>query len=304
MSSWKVTFEKNGPGGERMETEKKFQWGEYGVYIPGVYLFAEGLVMDICLEASREKMAAFLETWKDTLGHRPTEAERRRMEAENPLMQHYSRRLWVNGVELKRADGHGKSHIPADILPEDLRTREIPKFVEGLGLEESKVWAWMRMRYFWEGEKPEKIDSMDLELRQDSFDCPADTFLMPQAGGSVTLTHPKTGAQYSLTVKEIRREQVKLPPQPDTVYPENVVIMAYETEPELFGKAFYLRDTAESDKPKKLSQAGSSGGAFGMVLRNPDHWAVSSAHFVPVDTVTWQAVFLEKGMEDITVKLL
>lgn len=303
-NNWKVTFERNGSEGERIAIEKKFRWGNYGVFIPAIYLFEEGLVFDICLEADKEKTAAFIEKWKETLVRSPTEQERRSIEAENPLMLRYSRRLWVNGVELKRANGHGSSHIPTDILPENLRRGEKLAFVEGLGLDEDHVWAWMQMRYFWEGEKPEKIESIDLELRQDPFDCLAESFVMPSVGESVTLTHPKNGGVHTLKVTDIRREQVKLPSNPDTVYPENVVVMAYETEPKLSRKEFYLADAEENDKPKKLSKNGSSGGTFGMILRNPENCAVSSAHFEPKDTVTWQAVFLEKDMEDRKVKLV
>lgn len=302
--SWKVTFEKNGPEGEKLPIEKTFSWGAYTVYIPGVHLFAEGLILDICLEVNREKMAAFLEKWKDTFRREPTERERRQIEGENPLLYRYSQKLWVNGVELKRCNGQGSSHIPADMLPEDLRRDQVPAFVEGLGLAEDKVWAWMRMRYFWEGEKVTQIDVMEMELRQIPYDCLGERFAMPGIGECVTLHHPKNGAGYVLTVKDIRKETAKLPPQPDTVYPENVIVMSYQTEPQLSRKVFYLTDTEESDPPKRLSKTESTGGTFGMIMRNPDHYAVSSAHFEPIEMVTWQAVFLEKDLEDITVKLL
>lgn len=304
MTNWKVTFEPNGPEGQKIPIEKQFPWGDYTVYIPAVYLFEEGLVMDICLEVNREKMEAFLEKWKDAFGRKPTSQERRQIEAENPLMYRYSRKLRVNGVELKRANGHGNSHIPVDMRPAALRDLSTRHFVEGLELDENKIWAWMQVRHFWEGETVTRIDSLEMDLMQDPYECLGTCFEMPGVGESVTLTQPKTGENYTLTVMDIQRETVKLQPQPDTIFPDNVIVMSYQTQPELSRKVFYLTDVTDSDKPIKTKKTGSSGGTFGMILRNPDQYAVSSAHFEPAETVTWQAVFLEKDLEDITVTLL
>lgn len=304
-SSWRVTFEPNGPEGTKIPLEKNFLWGAYGVYIPAVYLFEEGLVLDLCLEVNREKAAAFLEKWKDALSGKPNNHIFRKMRAENPLMHRFSRKLWVNGVELKRSSGWGDSHIPWEMLPEEYRRQPGKPFVEGQGLDKNKVWTYFQMKYFWEGSRPEKIRTIDIHLSQDPYECFAEVVPTPEIGEGVRLTHPKTGDVYTLTVKDIRQETVNLPPQPGVVFPDNVLVMSYEMEPDLPRQKFYLTNLAEGDQPRKGNgESTGQSSAWGLLLRNPDHYTVSSAHFEPVKTVTWQAVFLEKDMEDLRVKLL
>lgn len=319
-TNWIVTYSggfwaPHGSVGTPIAIEKHLTWGENHFYVPAAYLSEEGLVLDICAEIEREDIRAFLDKWYSHLTQ-PLELPhnlREQIEQENPMAKDYYANVSVNGQPLSRDRACGIGWVPPELLPDEKINDHAEVVLRHYGLNPAQGWSFRRVSLKWTVEKPPKIDSLTLTLSQRPRSIPGKPFEMPAIGESVEIIHPLRRETYTLTVREVSREQVS-----DRLarpgLPEHALFMSCTLSPDLDCEHFQIRDTVEDERSKQQEQAASIGiiggadGPTAIAFLTPQqphlHCAVSSMRYAPPKTVVWQPVFREKTAEDLTVELI
>lgn len=333
---WRVTYiggfwDSHGRAGKEIPLNVPFRWGGESWIVPAAYACAEGLVLDLCMEAEPGAMKAFIEKWGlyREGERRYTNGEMREMDRENPLHADFFPRVALNGKTLPPDHGCGVSWIPAACLPAGMETEtEAKGALEHYGLDPAKAWTIRRWTYHWATKhKPRAIRSLRLTMERDEEELSCPPFVSPGLGESVTVNHPLTGAAYTLTVVDYEAESVPQEYLPDTEaveYPRHLVTMRYSLTPELERERFSLRDRSEGDTPRAKQPApegaapearggtfvvfdGSGPTAIYITVKARENLraACSGLYFAPVpEPIEWEPVFREKRMEDVEVKLI
>ena len=138
-----------------MQIDKHFAWGGSDWYIPAVYICSGGVVIDICVEATAERITAFMKKWRLHDEYRAngiviSDEERELIEHENPLNIDIRSTVTVNGIEMRMTRGCGESWIPESCLPEDFCPNpEAGWLVEHYGLDKEKAYGFYRASFPW-----------------------------------------------------------------------------------------------------------------------------------------------------------
>lgn len=310
---WTARFEENSPDGREVSVGKSFQWSGCTFHVPAVYVCGEGLIIDFCIKADREEYRVFLEKWRHLFdrekgGGKPTQREWRQFEYDNPLDRMFETAVWVNGSSLKYKGGHGMQWVPDDLIPIMRDEIDIKPFMEHYGLDPNQVWQFRRDMYYWGEEGAPELETLEVKLSQRPRMHPSTEFPTPKAGESVTILNPLNGAEYVLTVTDVRQEKIRRFQHENLLFPECCTVMCYTLEPEPPKDAFFVADTAESDQPKQTGNGKNHGGAIGVIVSNrekpAERCAASSMHFEPVEDVIWQAQFRAKTVEDVKIILI
>lgn len=288
-----------GHAGEEITIGRQFCWDDEVWHIPAVYACGKGLVVDYCIE----------------------------IEPENPMNVDFRAVVVLNGREMQPECGAGLSWIPEKCLPEGMENSpEAKRLMEHYGLEAARGWTFQRESFPWAARRKSEIKSLRLKLERQMTVSPGPHFKNPSVGDVIPFTHPVTGAEYKLTVREY--EQQELPAeafgQAEYEFPTHHMAMVYTLEPELSDRNFQVRDCLENEEPKRKPkkffepQAGYDafsvsiiGGADGpteiMVAKRGEpagHAALSALHFEPTEDVEWKIVFREKLKDDLEVDLI
>ena len=98
-------------------------------------------------------------------------------------------------------------------------------------------------------------------------------------------------------------ETVSLPPMPGMELPHETWRLSYRVTPPLESGDFAVRDTAESDPPRKTG--GASDGPAGILTasREPDT-VLAALHFARAESVTWRVTVRGIPGESCEVELL
>ena len=334
---WKVDYdsgrrEKRRQAGKEVSLQKTFRWGEELWHIPAMYLCAQGLVLDLCMETEPERVKAFIDKWElhREQERRFSKGEIRQIEREHPLNADIRPELTLNGKLLQAEHGTGTTWIPASCLPEGLETETEAKYtLTHYGLDPSKAWAVRRWAFRWATKRRPEIRSLQLTMVREHTDIPAAQFHTPDVGSSVSFSHPLTGTVHTLTVREYEMQTLGQNHFPDAnmEYPTHFAAMTYTLTPDVDHRNFMLQDCSEGDAPRRrqaesnafaptaacsVGVIGFIGGASGPTAlvaggNVPEklHAACSSLHFDPVSKpVEWRPIFREKLMEDMEVDLI
>ncbi len=336
--AWKVFFNDgfrdhhhgHDRAGKEIPCAKRFQWGENQWYIPAVYVCGAGLVADLCMRVSPDRIRAFMDRWQpwDDDPHRLGDEQRAQMEAESPFSFDFTATVQLGGKTLRQQHGYGASWIPAACLPEGVRNDPETRWVlEHYGLSPDDGWCIRRIAFPWETRRKPVLRSLRLTLAQTPVSFPGPCFTPPPPGGSVPLSHPVTGARHILTVQEQEAQVLDFPRLQDETYdyPTHYTTMVYTLSPDLPDRAFSLRDCARCDPPREKARSHSAflpeatagcavgiiGGADGPTAlifssggQAKQHIACSAPRFHPPAEIRWRAVFHEKTVSDISVTLL
>ncbi len=335
--AWKVTYDGgfwggSGRAGKEIPIGRIFRWEEEVWHVPAVYACAKGLVVDLLMEAEPEGVKRFIEKWElyREEERRFTKEETRQMEREHPLNAEIRPELTLNGKPLQAEHGTGTTWIPASCLPEEFQTEmEAKRTLTHYGLDLNKAWAVRRWAFRYSTKRRPEIRSLQLTMVREHTDIPAARFHTPEVGGSVSFSHPLTGAVHTLTVREYETQTLGQSHFPDAgmEYPTHFAAMAYTLTPDVDHRNFMLQDCNEGDAPRRrqaesnafaptaacsVGVIGVIGGGSGPTAiyvtgKAPQnlHAACSSLHFEPVsEPVEWQPVFREKLMEDMKIDLI
>ena len=167
--------------------------------------------------------------------------------------------------------------------------------------------------------------SSKVELERRKVNIPVVQFKTSQVGDSVTFTHPITGVEHTLTVRELEDKTIDsdLFQDQDLEFPSHFMAMSYTLVPDLPRDAFMVKDCNSGDnpRPKNPDPHGCISTSVGVVamVRSADgptsvflaegseaqvHAIVSSMHFEPLtEPVEWHLIVREKLLDDITVDL-
>lgn len=330
-AEWKVTFDGNywgnyGDAGLEIPIGKHFRWDKENWYVPSVYLCAEGIVADYCMEADTALVKAYIDKW-DLLheaDHSYTWEQQEQMRQENPLHINFCSCITINGHVLRQNQGCGASWIPESLLPSDTREKaEIYAILEHYGLDKDRAWFFCRNSYRWDENGEQELKSLSVHLERDKEHFTGRHFFTPDAGESILLTHPLTGKTYTLTVHEAESQALSADMFPDDgwEHPTHFVEMQYSLEPDISAQGFLIQDCTQGDASRRNADAshGSFGHAAGVsIIGGADgptvvfmcgrsdklHAACSSLYFAPPEKVEWKPVFSEKTEPDLDVLLL
>lgn len=324
-SAWKVVFDDSeGSPGLEIPINKTFRWGEETWRIPAVYICDKGLVVDYCMEVAPGVLEAFIGKWDlRSIRHNSyTETQLEQIQREHPLNANFLGKVTFNGELLQNGHGTSMPWIPAACLPEAFREgSEARQFLIHYGLDETRGWSIHRWHYRWGGVIGLDMQSLSVHMERQRVDFPGQPFVTPAVGESIPLIHPLTGENCVLTVHDAEQKALSADVfwDPSMEYPTHYFAMTYTLEPDITGRGFFLRDSAEGDQPRpKQGAAGESGAAAIGIIGGADgptaffaghrapklRVACSSLRFTPADAVQWQPVFSEKLLEDLTVQLL
>lgn len=319
--------------GQELPLNKTFLWGGRVWHVPSAYLCAAGLVLDLCLEAEPACIRAFGEKWglyeNDTPDLSPEQQER--MAAEHPLDPDLRPCLSINGRPSPQSHGCGLTWLPAGCLPPGTQNDEqAAACLAHYGLDTGRGWAIRRFAFPWATRRRPQLRSLRVTLAQAPVCLLGPRFTTPPTGGTLTFTHPVTGAVHTLTVMGWEPQVLTLPPSAQGQFaayrvPSYYVGLTYTLAPDLPEGECFVRDCAPGDAPAMVPAAGGSpaapegSGCIG-IIGGPDgptalflhpkasddgpHAACSSLRFQPVEQVEWQVVFRHKPVEDIEVTLL
>ena len=334
IPEWKVTIEGDfragrGKAGQEISLCKEFDWGDEHWCVPAIYLCSGGLVADFCIGLNEERLKSFYQKYKPLEEQRVqlTEEEEAFIRIECPASVDFHPTLVMNEETIHYRHSSGQAWISSEITGDDSWEDKAGRWVlEHYGLDRSKAWIIRRCVFPWEDCRKVNIQSLTLHLERDKVDMPAVRFWTPETGGSVTFTHPSTGTEHTLTVREFEAQTLegKRFHDEDMEFPAHFSVMTYTLYPDLPGDAFYLKDCDKGDSPRlrhpgKGGIVGSTVGAIAMIRGSNDptemiyingeavrpHAACSSLHFDEVsEPIEWSLSVREKLLDDVDVTLI
>ena len=330
---WKVTIEGDfragrGKAGHEISLGKEFAWGNEHWFILAIYLFSGGVVVDFCIRLDDAKVVDFFRkaTEREANNICPSYEERMALERENPVNVGFHAKLELNGEILREKRGRHGTWVPEELVSENFWMENDEKWIlEHYGLDLSKAWGIRRLTFLWEGRRKVELQSLQLKLEREKSSFIATQFVTPEVGGSVSFTHPITGMEHTLTVREIedKTTDTSIFHDQDLEFPSHFMAMTYILDPDLPRDAFSVKDCDGGDhpRPKNPDPHGRMAMSVGIVamVRSADgptsvfladgseaqvHAIASSMHFEPLtEPVEWHLIVREKLLDDMTVDL-
>ena len=332
---WEVRFaNREGRPGQEIPLHRWMRWADRDWYIPSVYSCSKGMVVDFCLKAPVDRVAAWMDRWGITRdredGGHLTEAEQQQARNESPMSFEFDPVLVLNGKDLHWKNGSGSSWCGCLPGYEEYDFREGEDWMEHYELERTCGWSFFRYSFPWTGSrKPKKLNMLFLGMKQEPVERYAEPFTLSGAGEEVTLTNPSDGHTYCLRAEALYPEQAEMDWGDDRDYPTRCWQLDYTVSPSLSPEQLQLRDCAEGDRPvskpdpepdchaclpesrndEVLALIGGADGptavAFMSTDQGPDcRTAISSLRFELPEQVTWQPVFRGKEYPDGMVQLI
>lgn len=331
---WEVTIEGGfragrGKAGQEIAIGKEFDWGDEHWLIPAIYLCSGGVVVDFCIRLDDAKVVDFFRkaTEREANNIRPTYEERMVFERENPVNIGFHVKLELNGEIIKEKQGCHGTWVPEDLVSENFWMENDEKWIlEHYGLDLSKAWVIRRITFSWKERRKAELQSLQLKLEREKSSFIAARFATPDVGNSVSFTHPITGAEHTLTVREIEYKTMdtSIFHDQNLEYPSHFMAMTYILDPDLPRDAFMVKDCDGGDnpRPKNPDPHGRMAMSVGVVamVRSTDgptsvflpdgseaqvHAIASSMHFEPLaKPVEWHMIIREKMLPDLDVTLM
>lgn len=273
-------FETKGHGraGKEIFIGKSFDWGGSRWYVPAIYRCSDGIVLDLCVEASAGSIREFMDKWNltDEYGSNLSEEEMEQASREHPLNVDVRAELTVDGSILKMSLGSGFCWIPKSCLPDGTRTEtEAGWIADHYGLDRENGYGFHRFSFPWTDKKPKVIEHMELKLEVSPTALKGMRLTAPKVGDRVKFTHPISGVEHTLTIHSLEPQEISSMRLNDPVYefPDHYTQMSYTLSPDLPNRRFSVRDCAQSDQPRmrtaiaeqKANEDGSFAGAIGII---------------------------------------
>ncbi len=308
--------------GQKRELNAMFEWGSERWHIPAAYLCAKGLVLDICAEIDPHTMKAFMEKWQLPGEEHFNEAERRRLELDNPMDIGFRAAICLNGREIRADHSSSVGFVPRMCYPQEMEwfeemhgPKEARELLAYYGLDPQKVWRFHRISFPWPTRRKPQLRSLYVQMEREPETIYGERFSNPSVGQKIGFTHPVTGTQHCLTVLAYEQGEFDMRGCEDgqLEFPKYHMSMTYALEPDLSEIHFAVRDCLENDEPRQkrtdaytprmtydaaIALIGGADGptAFfvaGVNVEKP-HCALSALHFEPAADVEWQIEFREQ----------
>lgn len=248
-------------------------------------------------------------------------------ERENPVNIGFRVKLELNGEIIKEKQGHHGTWVPEDLVSKNFWMENDEKWIlEHYGLDRSKAWVIRRITFSWKGRRKAELQSLQLKLEREKSSFIAARFVTPNVGNSISFTHPTTGAEHTLTVREIEYKTMdtSIFRDQNLEYPSHFMAMTYILDPDLPRDAFMVKDCDGGDHPRPknpdphgrmsmsvgvVAMVHSADGPTSVFLADGSeaqvHAIASSMHFEPLTKpVEWNMIVRENLLPDIEVSLL
>ncbi len=247
------------------------------------------------------------------------------MESESPLVQHISFHVKLNGRELnwERSCSTCWNPRPSNGETNDAESKAV---LLHYGLDPSMGWIFCRASFAWVTKRKPVMREIQVTLKSDPVAIAGPQFMVGQTGQEITLIHPRTSQQHTLTIVDFSQEQ--LPEchfhDENQEFPRCFTQLTYTLTPDLPNERFNVLDCSKSDQPQQKKQdllapisnvavaigiIGSADGPTAVFVpgksaqNKQPHIACSSLHFSPVNNVQWRIVCREMLRGDTTVIL-
>jgi len=336
---WKVYFDGsfwghwgNDRPGMEIPIGKAFSWADRYWLVPAAYSCGKGLVVDLCMRVEAEAIRAFMKKWNLSRDSDPeerfTREQRMEMEADNPLGFELYPRLVCNGRVQERSQGCAVSWNPC--VPEGvINELEAKAALEHYGLDRLSGWVIHRYAFPWLTGRRTAIKTLSLTMVQAPKRVTVLRFTARAPGDTFRFTHPASGTEYTLTVRELEKQTIPegaFGPDEHMSFPTHFTTMGYTLAPET-EEDILISDCDEGDRPiaKVLPDNGCAplavncaayvgiiGGAdgptaiaLGSRAQGKLRAACSSLHFEPVrQDVEWRVIVSVKQVENADIALI
>ncbi len=284
------------------------------------------MVIDFCMKIPEKKVHEYFEQWNHMRENKKlfTDAERERIENENPIEFAFHPTAEVNGKQLDWSHGNGcwyNCHPGED----EENDPESEAWMKHYQLDRSCCWRFTRYYFPWATKRRPEIRELWVELEADAISWSGEPFTVSEPNEVVKITHPTTGEEYTLKVLDLQPETLSEQQLLNGfVCPKYLWTIRYALDPELPRNTFALQDCAPSDKIRKapaeqrtenadieaetISIIGGADGPTAVLFTRSDKDTeeradCSSLHFEPAATVTWKPVFRVKPYKNIRICL-
>lgn len=317
---------RSGQPGKEIKLNKDFVWEGQKGSAASLYVFPEGMVMDICLSIPRDDAEQYFKKWNfERRTSYLTNEEMDELERENPFLERFKVKCKVNGSSLKWKNMYAVGWHPFTDERGGI-DQEAEFFMNHYGCDRDGVWKFIRCFYLWEAERQTEIHTLDLIFQSEPMPYTADHFItkVGDAGKKISFTHPVTHEKYRLEIcgcefgKLPENSGHMFPDREEMILPDNMQMLTYRVSPEIAGRDFYIQDTSQSDAPKKCGEEIINASAMsvsvigGMEGPAMDSQAgrcketstvYSSLHFKKVEEIQWRIVFNVKGKKDLHLSI-
>jgi hypothetical protein len=345
LPEWKVCFESNCFSTHKSERtvkevsiEKYFNQRDESWYIPKIYIFNKGLVIDFCAKISSKSINDFINKWDLSIGNDETfftEEQRIQIESENPLSISITPQISLNKKTISYSHGSSISWNPC--FP-DCNSLEVKTALNQYNLDPSFGWIIYRYAFPWSTKTRPKITSLSMILKRDLVPIIGPTFHAFNSGDYVDFIHPTTGTAHRLVVHQLENQKLSYESFKnfDYEFPTNYMSMLYSLSPDIAEGGFTVTDCNSSHRPIQKNSGkiesecsisrscepsenasscsigiiGGSCGPTSVFLGKNNasqeklNAACSALSFDPVDYVKWKIVFHEKIDKDVMIVLI
>ena len=242
MDDWQVCY----PGRKELPgfahtIEKTAHWAGEDWYFPAWYECSSGVVLDGCMAVSHREVESYVRRWQEA----GTEAERRVLEADNPMEAHADFSLTYGGVTLAQKYADCRYWMPCFTKRPEARERQ---WVEHYQLDQDKCWALWRIAFPWPGEGQPGLDRLELTILPEPEKVLLTSFSGREAGEKISFVHPVSGAEHTAEILGRKWEKVDVPDNNKVIWPRWCEEIRLKIKPPL--KEAQVEDWAESDPPK------------------------------------------------------
>ncbi len=321
--AWKVKYDEPWDRRSRPGTEfpvhHQMTWNDEEWHIPSFYTCSKGLVIDVCVKVSMEKVIAFAAQCEETC----TPEVRQK----DPLDIGFHVLVTVNGQRIPLERGSGITYRPGDVWQGEWENSiESRQWMDHYKLDTACAWSLHRLAFPWATKrKPRTLRSLSVTFERNPATLPGVHFKNPSVGDIISFVHPVSGREHTLKVAAY--EQKSFPRDAFQAegyeFPTHYTAMTYIIFPHLSGMNLIVHDCLANEMARPSAERdtcdpqvvcvgiGGIGGADGptaVVMGQPQsnqpiHVALSALHFEPTADVEWKIEFREKLWEDREVTL-
>lgn len=302
LGQWKVTFDRDfaqdcadARCGKELVLNRKAAADRSTWHVPSVYLCEDGIVVDVFMEVSDERLANYQNVWQHRKDETLSLADKLQRQLDDPMTAAVTGVLTVNEKVLRCKRSFTAIWDP--MSDNSARERSILRHY-GLDLDQSYLF---RRYCFARKGKQSQVRSMQLTLEATPAMVPDRSFTVTEDGMQFTFKHPATGLEHCFTALSLVPEALN--PNFLTNHPCFYTRLNYALEPSISPENFTVVDCDPGD-PWEGYQDDPAAVIF--ANRKPDRgrYALSSLHYEPREHVCWRMLFRRKLHPDISLKLL
>lgn len=307
ITEYKVTFggfwgnSETDEVSEKIPVGKNFRWDGEDWYIPAVYIFEKGVVIDICKKTEPHIMKAFIDKWGFLDDSDLSDMQYEEVQNENPLNSAFEVFLDLNRELLQRKISSTVSWIPENLSRKSDES-EAKCTAKHYKLDMSYCWTFHRCCFAY-SEKPE-IRLLKMIMKRRPINVHGIKFGSLPPDSIVDFKNPVTGIEHTLTIKKYERQ----------IFDENdfsdgfeecsksiayFTVLYYTVYPDIPKDDFFIRDCKDSDAAFSFMVI------YNKDAENTENIALSSLYSEPPENIEWYMSFKAyPTAEDIEVNLI